>query len=182
VPANQSTVMTPESPQHDGAGVLYRSADLADVEQLAQIRAAEWGTLPYWRTRIRGYMIGELSPHQAQSARTVVVAIRTDVIVGFAAAHLTSRLGCNGELEWLNVEPRSRRLGIANQLLRLVAAWFVGQQATYVCVDSDEASRSFYERQGARPLGKHWLAWPDVGVLLNDVSHQTSAPRSRPVA
>src|SRR6185503_12494148 len=114
--------MTPDSSQqHDGARGLYRPADVADVEQLAQIRAAEWGTVPYWRTRISGYITGGLNPHQAQSARTVVVAIRADTIIGFAAAHLTGRLGCNGELQWLNVERRSRRLGIANELLRLVA-------------------------------------------------------------
>jgi GNAT superfamily N-acetyltransferase len=154
------------SQRHDTPAVTYRLAELADVEKLAHIRAAEWGTLPYWRTRISGYMTGDLSPKQALGARTVVAAVRAEAIVGFAAAHLTNRFGCNGELQWLNVEHQSRRLGIATRLLRLVAAWFVQQQSTHICVDPDEASRTFYVRQGARPLGEHWLAWPDISVLL----------------
>ena len=143
---------------------MYRVASLDDVDQLAGIRAVEWGTVTYWQGRIRGYMTG-LGPQKALAERTVVVATQADIIVGFAAAHLTRRLGCNGELQWINVERRSRGLGIAARLLELVAAWFVEHQSTRVCVDPDDASRDFYVRHGAEPLNNHWLVWPDIGTL-----------------
>lgn len=159
--------MTSDPPRETSPqAVIYRAADLADVDQLAGIRAAEWGTLPYWQTRISGYMTGQLSPQQALATRMVVAATHADTIIGFAAAHLTRRLGCNGELEWLNVERQSRGLGIATQLLKRVAVWFLQQQSTRVCVDPDDVARAFYLRRGAESLNHHWLVWPDIGVIL----------------
>jgi GNAT superfamily N-acetyltransferase len=159
--------------------VIYRAAELADVDQLAGIRAAEWGTLPYWQTRIRGYMTGQLSPQQALATRMVVVATHANTIIGFAAAHLTRRLGCNGELEWLNVEPQSRGLGIATRLLERVAVWFLQHQSTRVCVDPDDVARAFYMHRGAESLNHHWLVWPDIGVILRGTAdrHQRVRPR-----
>lgn len=147
--------------------ITFRAADLGDVAELARIRATEWGTSPYWQERIGGYIVGKRNPGHALAPRTVVAALRAEKVVGFAAAHLTQRLGCSGELQWINVDRESRRLGIATSLLGLVANWFVDQLSTRVCVDPDDEARAFYVRLGAQPLGNHWLVWPDIRVLAS---------------
>ena len=147
--------------------ITYRAAGLGDVGELARIRASEWGTIPYWQDRISGYIIGKSNPGHALAPRTVVAAVRAEKIVGFAAAHLTRRLGCSGELQWINIDRESRGLGIATGLLGHVAHWFVSQESIRVCVDPDDEARAFYVRLGAQPLGDHWLVWPDISVLVS---------------
>lgn len=153
--------------------ITYRAAGLGDVAELARIRATEWGTNAYWQERIGGYIIGKRNPEHALAPRTVFAAVRAEKIVGFAAAHLTRRLGCGGELQWTNVDRESRGLGIATGLLGLVANWFVDQRSTRVCVDPDDETRAFYIRLGAQPLGNHWLVWPDISVLVSGGSLQS---------
>jgi GNAT superfamily N-acetyltransferase len=164
--------MTDRLPGATSTSVEYRAASLDDVDPLARLRAREWGSVPYWRARIQGYMTGELGPREALPERTVVVAARAGAIVGFAAAHRTTRLGCSGELEWLNVEPRCRRQGIATRLLVEVAEWFVRHRSTRVCVDPDDAARAFYLRHGAEALDEHWLVWPDIGAVADAAARQ----------
>ena len=150
------------------SAVEYREAVLADVEELARIRATEWGTEPYWRDRISGYMRGELHPQHALAPRVVFVAAQGVVIVGFIAGHLTRRFGCDGELEWINVIAARQRTGVAGELLRLLATWFADRQARRVCVDVDPQNgpaRAFYRRHGAEHLNPHWLVWPDIGSV-----------------
>jgi ribosomal protein S18 acetylase RimI-like enzyme len=150
-------------------GVSYREAGEADVEQLARIRAIEWGSEQYWRERILGYLTGTLNPQRALAQRVVLVAAQDTRIVGFIAGHLTRRYDCDGEVEWINVIPEERRTGVAAELLRLLASWFAGQQARRICVDVDPENapaRAFYRRHGAQDLNPHWLAWPDITLLV----------------
>ena len=42
--------------------MLYREATAGDVEELAAIRALDWGDQAYWVRRIGGYMRGESNP------------------------------------------------------------------------------------------------------------------------
>ena len=145
-----------------------REANLADVGELARIRAAEWGTQPYWHTRISGYLRGELHPRESPPPRVVLLASEDGVLVGFIAGHLTRRFGCDGELEWLNVVPERRRAGVASELLRALARWFEGRQAQRICVDVDlqnVAARAFYRQHGAEELNPHWLVWRDITTL-----------------
>lgn len=158
---------------------VYRPATLSDVDQLAVIRAAEWGTEAYWRYRIRGYLTGDLSPRFAQPSRTVLCALLEERVVGFAAGHLSQRLSCTGEVEWMNVRADRRGLGIAAALLGHLAAWFVSHRSTRACVDPDPPSRGFYLRLGAQPLDDHWLVWPDIGVLASGApASQNQSPPS----
>ena len=138
---------------------------------MAELRAAEWETAPYWRERIHGYMTGTRHPRQALRPRTVVVAVEADRLVGFAAGHLTRRYGCDGELEWINVARDRRGTGLAAQLLSWMAGWFGLQQAVRVCVDVDPdnaPARAFYLRHGARPLNAHWLIWEDIALAREE--------------
>jgi GNAT superfamily N-acetyltransferase len=151
------------------SAIHYRKAKTSDVPAFAQIRSMDWGSEEYWKARISGYMNGELHPQKALAPRIIYVAFHDDLAVGFIAGHLTRRYECAGELEWLNVIPAHRRSGIASELLRLLAGWFVEEKAHKVCVDVDPANavaRRFYANHGACTLNPHWMVWEDISVVL----------------
>jgi ribosomal protein S18 acetylase RimI-like enzyme len=136
---------------------------------MAAIRAAEWETEEYWRLRISRYLSGESHPQHALLPRVSYVALEGASLVGFAAGHLTRRYGCDGELEWINVAAQCRGTGIASELLRWMAAWFVEQKALRVCIDvqpSNTVARRFYTRHGAEVLNPHWLVWNDINAVM----------------
>jgi ribosomal protein S18 acetylase RimI-like enzyme len=148
---------------------IYREAKKSDIPAMARIRALSWGTEDYWRVRIAAYMDCELHPQHALMPRVNYVALEGDSAVGLIAGHLTRRFGCEGELEWIDVIPEQRGSGIASELLRHLAAWFVEQRARRICVDVDPANtiaRRFYAKHGAGELNPHWLVWNDINVVL----------------
>jgi ribosomal protein S18 acetylase RimI-like enzyme len=154
--------------------VRYCEADSADVDQLAQIRSQDWGSVAYWHDRILGYMQGERHPQQALASRLVLIAVEDDRIVGFIAGHLTRRFDCDGEVEWLNVIPERRRTGIAGELLRRLATWFAERDARRICVDVDPdnaPARRFYRKHGAQDLNPHWLVWSNVTTIGRHPDH-----------
>jgi ribosomal protein S18 acetylase RimI-like enzyme len=145
--------------------IIYRQADVHDVPALARIRAAEWGSGEYWQNRISGYMEGELDPQKALKPRIIYMAQAGDEVAGFIAGHLTRRFDCDGELEWINVRAEQRGSGIAAELLRMLAEWFLSQNAPRICVDvspDNVIARSFYARHGATELKPSWMVWNDV--------------------
>ena len=144
--------------------MLYRRATLADVPQMARIRAAEWETEEYWTGRIIRYLNGDIQAGKALNVGVIYVAEDAADVVGFIAGHLTRRFDCDGELEWINVAREHRGKGVSSELMRVLAQWFVEQNALRVCVDPDDPA--LYARHGAQALNKHWLYWPDIRVLL----------------
>jgi GNAT superfamily N-acetyltransferase len=147
--------------------VGYRAADQQDIIAMAEIRAANSGTIDYWKDRIEKYLRCELNPQQALPPRIIYVAEYPEKVIGFAAAHLTSRLDCNCVLQWIDVKDKWRRNGIGTKLLHRAAGWFLANEAYKVCVDpGNDAARSFYYYNGAKNLNQHWLYWENVGVLL----------------
>src|SRR5689334_11037592 len=135
---------------------------------MARLRASVRGDEEYWTERISGYLQGTHNPQRALPERISYVAVEADVVAGFVAGHLTKRYGCDGELQWINVAAEYRGRGVADELLRLLAGWFVERDARRVCVDVDPANapaRSFYMRNGAKELNEHWLVWDDIGVV-----------------
>jgi GNAT superfamily N-acetyltransferase len=142
----------------------YRAAVLGDVPQLARIRTTEWETEPYWTRRIGRYLNGEITAQKALNTGVIYVAEDGAAIAGFIAGHLTRRFGCDGELQWINVAREYRRRGISSGLMRVLAHWFVEQNALRVCVDPDD--RAFYIHHGAESLNRRWLYWPDIRILL----------------
>jgi ribosomal protein S18 acetylase RimI-like enzyme len=151
--------------------VIYREASKADVPEMARIRAAEWGDEEYWRKRIVGYMDNEIDPQKALKPRVNYVALENGYVVGLIAGHLTRRHECHGELEWINVAEKVRGSGIAGELLRRLAVWFVEQKASKICVDvqpTNTVARKFYRRHGAEDLNPHWMVWNDIRVVLQN--------------
>ncbi len=149
--------------------IEYRIATPSDVPSLARLRAEGWGEAEYWIPRITGYMKCEHHPQKALMPRVVFVAVKGDVIIGFIAGHLTRRLECEGELEWIDVTSSHKRKGIASQLVRILATWFVEQGAKKICVDpGNDDARKFYAALGAENLNVHWMYWENINVLLKD--------------
>lgn len=143
--------------------IHYRRAELADVPRLVGLpRAGEAGGDP----RMGRYLAGEHHPGEALAARAMWLAADGDAPVGYVAGHLTRRLGCDGELQWIYVAAGYRRAGVGTRLLALLAEWFVAAGARRVCVDvGDAAARPFYERRGAVALTGPWMVWRDIGTL-----------------
>ena len=149
--------------------IHYREATKADIPAMAKIRSAIWETTEFWNERIEGYMNGQSNPTDALPLRQLFVATSENVVVGFTAGHCSTRYGCEGELQWINVVPDFHRNGIATALVRHLAAWFDKQQVHRVCTDVDPGNiiaRNFYQHLGATPLNKSWMTWTDIGVLL----------------
>jgi ribosomal protein S18 acetylase RimI-like enzyme len=145
--------------------VLYRQALLDDIPAMAKIRAADWGGEEYWRDRILQYLTYQLHPREALRPRVALVGVEQERVVGLIAGHLTTRFGCDGELEWISVRQDYRRRGVASQLLYHLADWFTAKHARRVCVDvepSNHAARRFYVRHGAKDLRPHWMVWEDI--------------------
>jgi GNAT superfamily N-acetyltransferase len=131
---------------------------------MAAIRAQEWETEAFWAVRIGLYLSGEHSPRQALPRRAAFVALDGGELVGFVAGHRTRRLGCDGELQWVNVARESRGQGIAGRLMVRIGEWFAEQNANRVCVNvaaGNTAARRLYARHGAQALDEHWMIWED---------------------
>jgi ribosomal protein S18 acetylase RimI-like enzyme len=144
-----------------------RIATESDIPSIAQLRALTRGTAEGWVRDIAGYMSGMNSPQKGLPSRIAYVAIEGEVIIGFIAGHLTHRLDCEGELQWIDVDTGYRRRGIASELVRILAKWFEEQKAYKICVDpGNENARRFYAANGAENLNAHWMYWEDVTVLL----------------
>jgi ribosomal protein S18 acetylase RimI-like enzyme len=148
----------------------YRRARKSDISAMARIRAADWETEDYWMARISGYLAGEVHPRDALPPRVIYVATEGNAVAGFIAGHLTRRYKCDGELEWIDVIPEYRRSGVASELLRHLAGWFVEKKALRICVDvqpTNAVARKFYAKHGAEKLNEHWLVWKDIGSAFS---------------
>jgi ribosomal protein S18 acetylase RimI-like enzyme len=148
--------------------MIYRAAEPSDIPGMASLRALKRGTKEYWSYRLTQYFEGEHNPQLALPPRVGIVAKEGDAVVGFVAGHLSRRYSCDGELQWIFVHPNHRNSGVASELLRLLANWFVEQNALKVCVDVDPSNTtavSFYKKRGATDLTPHWLVWNDIRTL-----------------
>jgi len=147
----------------------YRPATETDIPQLARLRAQAWGTEPYWIKRISGYLQASLHPQQALMPRCMYVAMEGEELAGFVAGHLSTRRGCQGELQWIQVAPAWQGREVAASLLPLLAGWFVENGAKKICVnvepDNEQAIR-FYQKHGATQLDEHWMVWTDISDCL----------------
>lgn len=122
------------------------------------------------RPRIEGYFAGTYHPSYALPERVILVAEDGQgAIAGFAAGHRSTRMGCDGELQWMFVVPELQRRGVGSALVPPLARWFVEQGSTRVIIDASPGNpaRAFYLAHGAVALDGYWLVWPDIGALLD---------------
>ncbi|MGQ0815993.1 MAG: GNAT family N-acetyltransferase [Gemmatimonadota bacterium] len=103
--------------------VSYRTVASADVNAMLECRLGDADSGP-GDARMRAYFEGQHHPQQALLPRTGFVAVRDGRVVGYIAGHLTTRHGCDGEVQYLYVAPTHRRHGVAVGLLRFLRDWF----------------------------------------------------------
>jgi GNAT superfamily N-acetyltransferase len=149
--------------------ISIQPAAESDIPALAKLRAQECESESYWNRRITAYLHRDHSSRQAHAERAIFTATENKCVVGFVAGHLTRRYGCDGELEWINVDRAFRRQGVATLLLPAMWAWFLQHRVLRVCVDvtpENTVARRFYAKHGARPLHPHWMAWDDIHQIV----------------
>jgi GNAT superfamily N-acetyltransferase len=148
--------------------VTYREAGSRDVPAMERCRLGDpsAGTAD---ARMTAYFQGHHHPQKALGPRVGFVAVADASVVGYIAGHLTRRFDTDGELQYLYVAPPVRRRGVARELVKRLAAWFVEQGVRHICVNVDDDSpgaRPFYASLGATDLRPHWMHWPDIGLVL----------------
>ena len=89
--------------------------------------AREWNTDSFWIDRIGRYLAGEHHPQKALAQRGAFVATDGAKIVDFIAGHLTRRLDCAGELQWVNVIGECRGARIGERLISRIGEWVTEQ-------------------------------------------------------
>jgi GNAT superfamily N-acetyltransferase len=160
-------VGTPARRREFMTSTIFREATKEEISELAKIRGEDSQSENFWKDRILGYLDCTHSPQQALNTRIIYVACIDNVIVGFIAGHLTRRLECQGELQWIDVVQDFRREGIASELIKLLANWFVTKESYKVCVDpGNDIARNFYKKNGAKMLDNHWMFWEDIRTIL----------------
>jgi GNAT superfamily N-acetyltransferase len=163
--------------------VRIRPAHRSDLDDIAHLHARtliaagagesvdETAEYRRMQPRLYGYFHGTYHPSFAQAERIMVVA-EAGELVGYGAGHVSMRMGCTGELQWLYVLPEWQRKGIGTALLRRLAEWFGNWQSTKVIVDAapDNPCRAFYAKHGAIAWDEYWLYWPDISSCLAEPS------------
>jgi GNAT superfamily N-acetyltransferase len=152
--------------------ISYRQADSSDALAMAECRLSDpGGGRP--DERMAAYFEGRHHPQKALAPRIGFVAVADGAIVGYIAGHLTDRFHVEGELQYLFVLSRYRRQGVARELVRRLAAWFLQQKAARVCVNVDDDSpsaRPFYLTLGATDFRSHWMVWKNIASVLSSHS------------
>jgi len=144
-----------------------REANANDVTQIARLRSLGWGDEAFWIPGVANYMNGSQNPQMAKAERMVYLATDEEKVIGFIAGHLTNRLGCEGELQWIDIDPTYRRKGIASQLVEALARWFISHHAYNICVDpGNDQARRFYLALGAQKLDDHWMFWKNINTII----------------
>jgi ribosomal protein S18 acetylase RimI-like enzyme len=153
------------------AQMTYREATTDDVPAMARLRQRSGWLGGASEGGMRLYLAGEHHPQHARAPRVAFLAESDGAAIGYIAGHLTSRFGCDGELQWILVDPAHRGGQAATGLLQQLAAWFARHGSRRVCVNVDsenERARGFYRRHGARELSTGWMIWDDITPLRED--------------
>jgi GNAT superfamily N-acetyltransferase len=146
--------------------IVIRPAIQLDVDAMVAERTRDEGQQSELRRRMTGYLAGTYSPREALDDRAVFTAEVSGVFAGYIAGHRSTRWGCSGELQWLNVVAEFQSRGVADQLFLALADWYSSAGITSVCVNVGEdntRARSFYIRHGATRLHEHWMHWMQIG-------------------
>jgi GNAT superfamily N-acetyltransferase len=149
--------------------VVLRVAGEGDIAGMSSIHAAESQDEFLWREKIVEYLKFQHPVQHARRSRVVLVAV-ADKVVGFIAAHLTQKIDCQGELQWIGIAVDYRGYGVARMLIAGIGAWFVQLGVKRVCVNVDfrnVLARRLYATCGARILDRNWMVWEDSRLMMN---------------
>jgi ribosomal protein S18 acetylase RimI-like enzyme len=160
---------------------LIREATLTDVPLMASLRDKSGWSGSANAERMKMYLSNEHDPQYALSRRIAFIAVQNDTLRGYVAGHLTTRFGCQGELQWILVDPDCRGSPIASELLTRMAEWSFRNESKRVCVNVEPENvraRAFYRRLGAVKLSEYWLQWPDISEVQKRHDEPTDALNS----
>ena len=87
--------------------IRFQIATSADVSAMAACRLNDPAAGPA-DPRMAAYFDGEHHPQQALPSRVGYVALVPEGVIGYIAGHLTTRHGCDGEVQYLFVAPEFR--------------------------------------------------------------------------
>lgn len=141
--------------------ITVRPAIPADISNMAILRG---GGEKLVQTML-AYLHGDYSPSYALACRRVLIATIDDQFAGYISGQLTTRFGCDGELQWLNVAEPFQRQGVADTLIKELLTWFKAEGAKTICVNvapENLIARKVYAKHGAVQLNEHWLIWREV--------------------
>ena len=160
---------------------FIREATLADVPLMASLRdKSGWGGGAN-EERMAMYLSNEHHPQHACPQRIAFIAVQNDKVLGYIAGHLTTRFGCQGELQWILVDPGYRGSSVASELLISMAEWFTQNDSIRVCVNVEPENvraRGFYRKHGAGELSEYWLQWPDMSEVQRRDDEPSDATKS----
>ncbi|MFC6644699.1 GNAT family N-acetyltransferase [Granulicella cerasi] len=149
--------------------ILIEEATFNDLAAMARLRGDQWGSPNEWEPRLTAYMIRQQTPPYGLEPRAFFVAVddTENEVVGLIAGHLTTRFGCKGEIQWLDVDSRLRGQRIADKLLDAMFAWFRSQGAAKICVNvtpTNDSARTVFLRRDAEAMGTHWMVFNDISA------------------
>jgi GNAT superfamily N-acetyltransferase len=147
---------------------LIREATLTDVPSMASLRDKSGWSGGANAERMTMYLSNEHHPQYALPQRIAFIAVEDEQLRGYVAGHLTTRFDCQGELQWILVDPDDRGGSVASELLIRMADWFSQNESNRVCVNVEPENvraRAFYRRHGAVELSEYWLQWPDISKV-----------------
>ena len=133
--------------------VEIRPMDLGDMEAVFEL-GLKLFTAEKFPTLYRSWDEHELMQIFNTDEDTCLVAKTADLVVGFALGRVMEKPRSAwryGWLEWLGVEPRYKRAGLATRLLSQLTNLFIERDARIMLVDTDEENHSalaFFRRQG----------------------------------
>jgi ribosomal protein S18 acetylase RimI-like enzyme len=183
---------THDDPEHDM--VTIRRARPADALGMGLVHVAAWrssyaGILPetylsrlsamreaaiYERHILerRGGHAGFVAIADAEDAPADRIAGPNGVVVGFVTGGLARRAGiAEGEVETLYLLDDLRERGIGRRMMRAVASHLasLGAQSAFAWVLSQNPSRWFYERLGARAVAQEEISF--AGERVQQIAH-----------
>ncbi|HEY1871745.1 MAG TPA: GNAT family N-acetyltransferase [Chitinophagaceae bacterium] len=148
--------------------LTFRTATDKDLPALAYLRASSQDQIRFWLERISLYLSGTHNPQKSLPQRVIYIAESKGKIIGFIAGQLTTRYECQGELQWLDVMPDYQRKKVGSTLVKILAAWFIQNEAYKVCVDpGNDVARLFYLANDARNLNEHWMYWENIQKVVD---------------
>ena len=133
--------------------VEIREMELKDVPEVFEL-GQKLFTAEEWPTLYRSWDDHELALLFSSNAETCLVAEADGQVIGFALGRVTEKPRSAwryGTLQWLGVERRFKRTGIATRLLRQLTGLFIEHDARIMLVDTaakNHVALSFFRRNG----------------------------------
>jgi GNAT superfamily N-acetyltransferase len=117
-----------------------------------------------WQTYFDG-----ISPQTSKPERKILKAVdEENKIVGYIAAHLTTRFNIHAEIQSFYILKEKQQQGVGTLLLKEIIQWLISLNAKTLCVGikPENKYKAFYLKHGGQYLNEHWIIWKDIHTIL----------------